>query len=177
MYERVCYHKSMRNMSKVKRWTVSCDSRSSIIHIQQFIINTQPPPPSSSKKKDIALRPILRSSLPPAIQYVPVSAAETSLTRIVEREPFAYQHVYSPTFVQRRPVDFYNSYESPVRRVVRARPSNTRNVHLPRHAKRLVNRFLSEMEYAHGRRVRERLPRCHFFQFFNFCWTCVVWRR
>jgi hypothetical protein len=124
-------------------------------HIQQFVINTQPPP--SPKKKEFYINPAMESSLSPAIQYVPVSVPPTSLTTIVGRKPFAYPHVYTPTLVEERPFDFYSSYESPVRRIVRTHPPNTRSVHLPKHAKKLVNRFLSGMEYAHGRRVRERI--------------------
>jgi hypothetical protein len=114
-------------------------------HIQQFVINTQPSP----KKQEFVLEPIIRSPLShPAIQYVPVSAPT-----IVERPSYAYQHVYTPSLIEERPYDFYSSYESPVRRIVRRYPSNRRSVHLPMHAKKLVNQFLSGMEYAHGRRV------------------------
>ena len=119
--------------------------------VQQFVINTQPP--SSPKKKEIVIKPMIEPSFSPAIQYVPVSAPTT----IVERNPFAYRNVYTPNFVDERPFGFYSSYESPVRRVVRTHPPNTRSVHLPKHAKKLVNRFLTGMEYAHGRRVSQRI--------------------
>jgi hypothetical protein len=119
--------------------------------VQQFVINSQPPP--SPKKKEIVINPIIEHPFSPAIQYVPISAS----TAIVERNPFAYRSVYTPTLVEERPFGFYSSYESPVRRIVRTRPPNTRSVHLPKHAKKLVNRFLSGMEYAHGGRVSERI--------------------
>ena len=119
-------------------------------HFQQFVINTQLPPPSP-KKQEIVFKPIIHSSLShPAIQYVPVSAPTAT---VVERSPYAYQHVYTPPFIEERPYDFYSSYESPVRRIVRRYPSNRRSVHLPKHAQKIVDRFLSGMEYAHGHRV------------------------
>jgi len=122
-------------------------------HIQQFVINPQLPP-RSPKKQEIVFEPIIQSSLHhPAIQYVPVSAPTTSLATIVERQPYPYQHVYTPSLIEERSYGFYSSYESPVRRIVRRYPSNRRSVHLPKHAQKLVNRFLSGMEYAHGRRV------------------------
>jgi len=124
-------------------------------HVQQFVINTQSAP--SPKKKEIFINPIIDSSLSPAIQYVPVSAPMTSLATMVERNPFVYQNIYTPTLIEEPPLGFYSSYRSPVKRVVRARPPNTRSVRLPKHARKLVNRFLNGMEYAHGRRVSERI--------------------
>jgi len=123
--------------------------------VQQFVINAQPP--SSPKKKEIVFQPVIKPSLSSAIQYVPVSAPTESLTTIVEKKPWTYRHVYTPTLIEERPLGFYGSYESPVRRIVRARPPNTRRVHLPKHAEKLVNKFLSGMEHAHGCRVSERI--------------------
>jgi hypothetical protein len=116
-------------------------------HIQQFVINTQPPP--SPKKQEIFLEPIIQPSLShPAIQYLPVSDPT-----IVERLSYPFRRVYTPTLIEERPYDFYSSYESPVRRIVRRYPSNRRSVHLPKHTEKIINRFLSGMEYAHGHRV------------------------
>jgi hypothetical protein len=126
-------------------------------NIQQFLINTQPPTPPSPKEKDVVFQQIIGSSLPPEIQYVPVECPPTPVTTIVERPPFGYPRYYSPTVIEERPYGFYRSYDSPVRRIVRVPPLPTKSVRLPRHAKKIVNRFLSGMEYAHGRRVSERI--------------------
>lgn len=98
--------------------------------IQQFVINAQPPAPSSPKKKEIIFNP--------NVEYIPASAPTRSLERIVERYPYEY-----------RPFDYYRSYELPARQFIRNYPSNSRNVHLPPHAKRLVNRFIDRLEDAH----------------------------
>ncbi|CAF0773688.1 unnamed protein product [Rotaria sp. Silwood1] len=119
-------------------------------HIQQFLINTQPP--SSPKKKEIVIKQIMEPTLSSGIQYVPMPALTPPLTTIIERKPLVYQRVYTPTLIEEHSNDFYSSYESPVRRLVRAHPSNTKSVHLPKHAKKLVNRFLTGIEHAHSRR-------------------------
>ena len=123
--------------------------------IQQFIINTQPPS-SSPKKKELVLNPIIGSTLSPSIQYVPISAPTRSLRTIVERDPFGYRYPYTPNVIEERPSRYHSLYESPVRRVVRAHPSNADSVYLPQHAKQLVNRFVKELEHAHGYRVRKK---------------------
>ena len=130
-------------------------------YIQQFVINTQAP--SSSKKKEILFEPIIQPSLSPAIQYIPVSAPTTTFARVVEREPYAYQRAYTPALIDEYPFDYYSSYESPARRIVRTYPSNTRRVHLPRHAQRLVNRFISGMEHAHEDRVSDKSEKNFIF--------------
>lgn len=123
-------------------------------HVQQFVINTQPSPSSPAPtSKEIVVKPIIKASLSPEIQYVPVSAPTTSVTKIIERNPFAYRSVYTPTLIEEHPYGYYNSYERPIRRVIRRHPSNTRNVHIPRHARKLVNRFLTGMEHAHDHLV------------------------
>jgi hypothetical protein len=119
--------------------------------VQQFLINTQP---ASPKKKEIVIKQMMEPSYMPNIQYMPVS---TSLPTIIERKPFVYQRVHTPSFVEERPFAFYNSEEPPIRRIVRVQPPNTRSVHLPKHAKKLVNRFLNGMEHAHGCRVSEKI--------------------
>lgn len=129
-------------------------------HIQQFLINTQPPPPPSPPiKKEIVFKQIMEPSLTSAIQYIPMSTPIPPPIAVVERKPFVYQRVYTPTFIEHRSNSFYNSYNLPIRRLVQVQPSSPKSIHLPKHAKKLVNRFLSRMEYAHGRRVSDTCRR------------------
>lgn len=134
-------------------------------HIQQFLINTQPP--RSPKKKEIILQPLIAPPPPPSptIQFVPISAP---VTTVIERSPqYPYPRVYSPTLIDEYPFDFHRSYPSPTRRVLRTYPPSSRSVHLPRHARKLVNRFLSGMEYAHDYRV----SRAFLLNFLDFVFT------
>ena len=122
--------------------------------IQQIIINAQPqPPPSVPKKKQFLLNPIIGSAFPPVTEYLPISTPTRSLGPIVERYPYEYRHAYTPSLIEEYPYHRYSSYEPPVRRTVRSYPSNTRNVHLPPHARQLVNRFINGLEDAHDYRV------------------------
>lgn len=130
-------------------------------HIQQFLINTQPP--ASPKKKEIILQQIMPPPPPsPTIQLVPISAPPVPLTTIIEREhyPYPYRYpypsVYTPSLIEEHPLDFYRSYPSPMRRLGRRYPPHSRSVRLPRHARKIVNRFLNGMEHAHGYRVSRR---------------------
>ena len=130
-------------------------------HIQQFLINTQPP--ASPKKKEIILQKIMPSRPSPTIQFVPISAPPPPVTTVIEREPYPYPYhypyrpVYTPSLIEEHPLDFYRSYPSPMRRFERRYPPHSRSVRLPRHARKIVNRFLNGMEHAHGYRVSRRL--------------------
>ena len=134
-------------------------------HIQQFLINTQPPP--SPKKKEIILQSLIAPSPPsPTVQFVPISAPATT---VIERPHYPYPRVYSPPLIDEYPYDFYRSYPSPTRRVLRTYPPSSRSVHLPKHARKLVNQFLSGMEYAHGYRVSRTfffLTKCSYFSLY-----------
>jgi hypothetical protein len=132
-------------------------------NIQQFLINTQPPP--SPQEKEILIQQFMEPSLPPQIQYVPVPSPRTPLMSVFERPSFGYPPFYSPPVIEESPYGLYRSYEPPARRIVRVPPLTTRSVHLPRHAKRIVNRFLSGMEHAHGHRVSERILKNFFLEF------------
>jgi hypothetical protein len=103
-----------------------------------MIINTQP---IQYRKHEVLVRP-------PPIQYVP--------STVVENKPFVYQRVYTPTLIEDRTFAYYRSCETPVRRLVKVQPSNEKNVHLPKHSKKLVNRFLDNLEQAHEHQVSLR---------------------
>ena len=128
-------------------------------HIQQFLINTQPPPAPPSPKKEVVVQQIIQPPLTPEIQYVPVRAPVAHYRDFIDRRPVIYRGGLTPTLIEERPLAIYDRDLLPFRRSVRTEPSNTRNIHLPKHAEKLVNRFLSGMEYAHGYRVSWRRPR------------------
>ena len=82
------------------------------------------------------------------------------LPMIVNNQPITIDerpYVYTPHLIEERPLAMYRSSETPVRRIVRVStpspPPPEKNVHLPKHTKMLVNRFLSNLEHAHGRQV------------------------
>ena len=122
-------------------------------HIQQFLINAQPAaePPA---KREILLQPVIESSLNPPVRS------------ILDPGVLGYRTVLEPALVEERPITIYDplAYSSRRRRIL-TEPPNSKTVHLPRHAQKLVNRFLSGMERAHGRRVCEqRLLRARSLQ-------------
>lgn len=128
-------------------------------NIQQFLINTQPPP-SSPIKKEIIIKQTMEPSLISGTQFVPVSSSRSLQTAVVERTPFIYDQISTPALVLERSGGFCSPYEFPVRRrAIRTYQSPRKSVYLPKHAKKLVNRFLNEVEYAHGRHVSRRLRR------------------
>ncbi|CAF2103532.1 unnamed protein product [Rotaria magnacalcarata] len=131
-------------------------------YIQQFLINAQPPTPTP-KRKEIVIKQIMEPPLMSGIQYIPMPSSRSMQTTIIERKPLVYERVYTPTLVDEDSNYFYSSHESPFRRgrLIRAHPSNTKNVRLPKHARKLVNRFLNGIEHAHaGRYVDESDSDC-----------------
>jgi hypothetical protein len=101
-----------------------------------MIVNTQP---IRYQKHDVLVKPILES------QYLP--------STVIDDEPLVYQRVYTPTLIEERPLALYRSCEIPVRRIVQVSPPPEKNVHLPKHTKKLVHRFLNNLEHAHYHRV------------------------
>jgi hypothetical protein len=81
-------------------------------------------------------------------QYVP----SRSFTTVIENQPLVYQRIHTPTLIEEQPLAVYRSCETPVQRLVRVQPSR-KNVHLPKHTKKLVNRFLNNLEQAHDHQV------------------------
>ncbi len=81
------------------------------------------------------------------------------LPMIVNTQPITIDerpYVYSPNLFEERPSALYRLSETPVRRFVRVSTPPTppeKNVHLPKHTKMLVNRFLNNLEHAHDRQV------------------------
>ena len=127
--------------------------------IQQFLINAQPePPPPPKAKKEIVINQVIERPPTPEVQYVPVLAPTPPMHRMIDRHPYAYRRAHTPTVIEDRSLTFYNSCSSPTRRLVRRYPHSSKRVHLPKHAEKLVNRFLSGMEYAHAYRVSEPMP-------------------
>jgi hypothetical protein len=124
--------------------TLSDSSDNEIFQTLPMIINTQP---MTYRKHEFLVKPIIE---PPPIQYV----SSTLFPTIIDNKPLVYQRVHTPTLIEERPFVFYRSCETPpVRRLVRVQPSDEKNVHLPKHAKKLVNRFLSNLEQAHDDQV------------------------
>lgn len=145
-------------------------------HIQQFLINAQPP---ASPKKEVILQPIMPPRPPsPTIQLISLSPPPAPVTTVIEREPYPYPYpypyppVYTPHLIEDHPFDFYRSYPSPIRRIGRRYPPHARSVHLPKHTRKVVNRFLNGMEYAHDYRVSRTLFPYKILFFFSR----TVWR-
>lgn len=84
-------------------------------------------------------QPIVESLSSP---YLP----STSYRTMIENEPLVYQRVHSPIYTDHR------SYQTPMEHISPSPPK--RNIRLPKHAKKLVNRFLDNLEHAHGHQVR-----------------------
>jgi hypothetical protein len=75
---------------------------------------------------------------------------------MINDKPFVYQRVYTPNLIEERSLALYRSCETPVRRIVRVSsppPPPETNVHLPKHTKKLVNRFLNNLKHAHDDQV------------------------
>ena len=68
----------------------------------------------------------------------------------IDDEPFIYERTYTPSLIEESP---YTYYEPPIRRRIRDVPKPDKKVHLPQHTKKLVNRFLSNLERAHEHQV------------------------
>jgi hypothetical protein len=139
-------------------------------HIQQFLINAQAPllqpppaivqvlppplpPPHPPMAQEIVIEEIIEPPLTREIQYVPVRASTPELTEIIERHPRTYRRLFTPALIEQRPIAYYDNDRSSYRRRIRAESTHGRSIHLPQHARRLVNRFLNRMEYAHDYRV------------------------
>jgi hypothetical protein len=76
-------------------------------------------------------------------------------TPFIDDGPFVYERAYTPSLIEEPPYAYYESCETPpIRRRVRDTRTNDKKVHLPQHAKKLVNRFLSNLEHAHEHQVR-----------------------
>lgn len=115
-------------------------------NVQQFLINAQPAV-EPTVKKEIFIQPVIESTVNPEIQYVPIGSTTSALR---------YRTALEPTIVEERPITFYDPLIYPTRRRILTEPAESKTVHLPRHAQKLVNRFLSGMERAHGgHRVRQ----------------------
>jgi hypothetical protein len=93
--------------------------------------------------QDVYNRPMME---PPPYPYGPS-------TSFIDDRPFVYERAYTPSLIEESPYAFYEPCETPVRRRGRATPSNDKKVHLPQHAKKLVNRFLNNLEHAHEHQV------------------------
>ena len=78
------------------------------------------------------IQPMVESS------YLP----STSYRTMIENEPLVYQRVHSPIYTDHR------SYETQISPL-----PPKRNVRLPKHTKKLVNRFLNNLEHAHQVRI------------------------
>lgn len=90
-----------------------------------MIINTRP-----------RLQPMVQSVFPSSSSY----------RTVVDNEPLVYQRVHSPIYTD------YRSYETPVEQT--SSSPKKHNVRLPKHTKKLVNRFLNNLENAHDHQVR-----------------------
>ncbi len=103
---------------------------------------TFPTLPIIHRKHDVFIEPL-------PSPYIPMRSFAT-----------VYQHVHSPTLIEERPL--YRSSETPVRRIVPIE-SSEKNVHLPKHAKKLVNRFLNNLQQAHDYQVSfiEKIVLCN----------------
>ena len=108
-----------------------------IVSTLPAIVNTHPIRP---RLHEIVTKP---SSSP----YFPSAPYRT----VIENEPLVYQRVHTPIFTDERSLPSYRSYETPIRHL--SPPPPQRNVHLPKHTKKLVNRFLSNLEHAHSHQV------------------------
>jgi hypothetical protein len=122
----------------------------------QMIINSRP---IQYRRHEVLVKPILEPPLP--IQYV----SAPSFTTVIENQPLVYQRAYTPNLIEERPVALYRSCETPVRRFVPVQSSNEKNVHLPKHAKKLVNRFLNNLEQAHDHQVSSLIKKILFHNF------------
>lgn len=115
-----------------------------IIPSLPMIVNPYPRP---YRNHDVLVRPIFE---PPPIRYISPPPPPTFRT-VIENKPVVYQRVHSPDCIEEYPYACYRSCETPIRRCVQ--PSDEKKVHLPKHTKKLVNRFLNNLEHAHDHRV------------------------
>jgi len=133
-------------------------------HARSFILQAKEISSDSSDEELIPTLPVILNPQPIKqrkhnICFNPILEPLPSMpcTSIVEERPFVYQRVHTSPLIEERPVAVYRSLESPIRRrriKVSSSPpprpaTPKKNVHLPKHAKKLVNRFLQNLEQAH----------------------------